>query len=361
MAETGSEATTVPRASGSTVPRDAESTAYRASGFEVRWYRVPLDREKMRELARRTDGEGLLQSLGFLLLLAVTGTAAWLAWGRLPWYLVALILFVHGTFFAFLLNGFHELVHGTVFKTKALNAIFLRIYSFLSWNSHIAFRASHTRHHLNTLHPPYDLEVVLPIQLKPAGFLLAAIVDVVGIYGVIRDSILLSFGVVRGEWQLHLFPPSDKAARRPLVQWARLMLLGQALIIVVSAVTGLWQLAVIVSAARFYGGWLQWLCNNTQHVGLQDNVEDFRLCCRTVKLNPFVQFLYFHMNHHVEHHMYASIPCYHLGRLRRELLPALPPARWLIPAWVEIIGILRRQKKEPGYRYVVPLPSPAAN
>jgi len=329
------------------------------SSFEVRWQRVPLDREKMRELARRTDGEGLLQCAGFLALLCASGAGAWLAWGRLPWYLVLPLLFLHGTFFAFLLNGFHELVHGTVFKTKALNAFFLRVYSFLSWNSHVGFRASHNRHHLNTLHPPYDLEVVLPVQLKPAGFLLAAVVDVVGIYGVIRDSILLSFGVVRGAWQLALFPPSDKAARRPLVRWARLMLLGHALIIGVSAATGLWQLAVIVSAARFYGGWLQWLCNNTQHIGLQDNVEDFRLCCRTVKLNPFVQFLYFHMNYHIEHHMYASVPCYHLGRLSRALAPAMPRARWLLPAWIEIIGIVRKQKRDPAYQHVVPLPSPA--
>jgi fatty acid desaturase len=331
-----------------------------AETVDIRWYRVPLDREKMRKLARRTDGEGLLQTLGFLLLLCASAAAAWLAWGRLPWWAVLILLFAHGTFFAFLLNGFHELVHGTVFKTKALNTIFLYIYSFFSWNSHVGFKASHNKHHLNTLHPPYDLEVVLPIQLKPAGFFLAAVIDVVGIYGVIRDTILLSFGVVRGEWQLALFPPSDEAARRPLVRWARIMLIGHVAIVAVSAVTGLWQLAVVTTFARFYGGWLQWICNNTQHVGLQDNVEDFRLCCRTVKLNPFVRFLYFHMNFHVEHHMYASIPCYHLGRLRKELIASMPRARWLIPARLEILGILRKQKQDPRYQYAVPLPAPIA-
>ena len=325
---------------------------------DIRWYRVPLDRERMRELARRSDLKGLLQALGFLLLLCASAAAAWLAWGRLPWWAVLILLFIHGTFFAFLLNGFHELVHGTVFKTKALNTVFLYVYSFLSWNSHVGFKASHNKHHLNTLHPPYDLEVVLPVQLKPAGFLLAAVIDVVGIYGVIRDTILLSFGVVRGEWQLALFPPSDRAARRPLVRWARIMFVGQLAIVAVSALTGLWQLAVVTTFARFYGGWLQWICNNTQHIGLQDNVNDFRLCCRTVKLNPFVRFLYFHMNFHVEHHMYASIPCYHLGRLRRELLPAMPRARGLIPSWLEILGILRKQRENPRFQYVVPLPTP---
>jgi fatty acid desaturase len=130
---------------------------------------------------------------------------------------------------------------------------------------------------------------------------------------------------------------------------------GHALIVAAAALLGLWQLAVIVSAARFYGMWLEWMCNITQHAGLQDNVEDFRLCCRSIKLNPFVQFLYFHMNYHTEHHMYASVPCYRLGRLSRALGTAMPPRRWLLSAWLDIARILRRQKREPGYQYVMPL------
>ena len=60
---------------------------------------------------------------------------------------------------------------------------------------------------------------------------------------------------------------------------------------------------VLITLAPFYGGGLQWLCNNTQHIGLQDDVPDFRLCCRTVILNPVVSFLYWRMNYHTEHHM----------------------------------------------------------
>jgi hypothetical protein len=43
---------------------------------------------------------------------------------------------------------------------------------------------------------------------------------------VIRDTILLAFGVVRGSGS-SLFA-TGQAARRPLVRWARLVLLGQA-------------------------------------------------------------------------------------------------------------------------------------
>ena len=41
---------------------------------------------------------------------------------------------------------------------------------------------------------------------------------------------------------------------------------------------------------RIYGGWLRYLCNGTQHAGLQDDVPDFRLCTRTVLLNPLHAF-----------------------------------------------------------------------
>jgi len=324
--------------------------------FEVRWYRTPLQKETLRSLTRRTDFEGFLQVVGFLLVIAATAAAVWIAWGRTPWYVLTVLLILHGTCVAFTLNGFHELIHGTVFKTKWLNALFLRVYSFISWNNHVAFRASHNKHHLNTLHPPHDLEVVLPIQLTPAGFLLTAVIDFIGLYGVFRDMAVLSLGIVRGKWQLILFPPSNRKGRHRLIWNARLTLLGHAAIIAVSAVTGFWQLAVVTSFARFYAGGLQWLCNTTQHIGLQDNVADFRLCCRTIRLNPVLQFLYFHMNFHTEHHMYASVPCYHLARLRREILRDMPPAPRLLPAWGQILGILGRQKRDPAYQYVMPLP-----
>ena len=153
---------------------------------EIRWLRVPVDKEILRALTRRTDWEGFLQVVPFLAIISITGGVTWLAWGRQPWFVVVPLLFLHGTCSCFMLNGFHELVHGTVFKTRALNSLFLWMFSFLGWSNPVAFRASHMKHHLNTLHPPYDLEVVLPIQLTPAGFLLSGFVDLIGLFGI-RD------------------------------------------------------------------------------------------------------------------------------------------------------------------------------
>jgi fatty acid desaturase len=96
-------------------------------------------------------------------------------------------------------------------------------------------------------------------------------------------------------------------------------------------------------------------------VGLQDNVNDFRLCTRTFLVNPFVQFLYWHMNYHIEHHMYAAVPCYKLGKLHRAIQHDLPPTPvGIIATWQEIIPIVNKQNVDPTYQYVPPVPSPAA-
>ena len=90
-------------------------------------------------------------------------------------------------------------------------------------------------------------------------------------------------------------------------------------------------------------------------------MTDFRLCTRTVILSPFVRFLYWHMNYHIEHHMYAAVPCYNLGKLHQQIsydLPACP--RGLVAAWKEIISTLRRQKSDPAYQRVPELPPPLA-
>jgi len=165
---------------------------------------------------------------------------------------------------------------------------------------------------------------------------------------------------VRTEWEHTLFPDKDTGARRYLARWSRIVLLGHLAIIVASFVTGHWLIAVVVSFARFYAGGFQWIINITQHIGLQDNVPDFRLCCRTIKLNPFVTFLYFRMNWHTEHHMYAAVPCYNLTKLRKVIDREMPPySPGLLAAWREIFSIFKLQAANPSYQHVNQIPETA--
>ena len=322
----------------------------------VPWHRVPVEKEALRRLTHRSDLRGLLYVLPHLALVACTAAAAFLALRWWPWWTLLPILFVHGSAWAFLANGFHELTHGTMFRTKALNAFFLRLYAFLTWNSHVFYRASHTRHHLYTLHPPDDSEVILPMRLTLAGFLGSAVVDPVGLVLSVAGTVRLAFGRLSGDWENALFPASMPRERRRLFGWARITLAGHALIITVSILTGWWLAAVLFSAANGLGRWVFFLNTYAQHTGLQDDVNDFRLCTRTILHNPVLSYLYFQMNYHAEHHMYASVPCYNLPRLRRAIQHDMPAAKGMIGSWREIIGILRRQKQEPGYQYQLPLP-----
>ncbi len=348
------------RQRGKLMPADAPTQNDR-SPVKIVWYRVPLTRAELNRLNQRSDWLGALQVVGHLALILLTGLAAWFAAPRVPLFALLLILFAHGTFYVFLFNGSHELIHNTVFKTRSLNVLFTRIFSFLVWRNHHMFATSHVEHHKYTLHPPDDLEVELPMELTLPGFLKNAVVNPWNLFDTLKMTIRHSLGRLEGEWEHALFPPEATQKRRRLFVWARLLLAGHGLILAVSLYFGWWLIPVLTTFAPFYGGWLRYLCNNLQHAGLQDNVPDFRLCCRTVYLNPFTSFLYWNMNYHTEHHMYAGVPCYNLPKLHRLIKQDMPECkRGLLPAWVEIIRIMRKQKTDPAYQYVPELPTHAS-
>jgi len=70
-----------------------------------------------------------------------------------------------------------------------------------------------------------------------------------------------------------------------------------------------------------------------------------------------VRFLYWHMNYHIEHHMYAAVPCYNLKKLHEQIKPDLPPSPvGLVQTWKIIIDLMKKQKADPSYQFVAQLP-----
>ncbi len=333
--------------------------ATKSSNRSIAWYRTPVEREVMQALNKRSDWKAFLQTGAHISLIVLTGAVAWQVQDRL--YLLLPVLWLYGTFYVFLLNATHELSHNSVFKTRFLNDIFLRLFCFLGWRSYVMFWSSHAEHHKYTLHQPDDLEVVLPRALTLGEFLRTAFVDPWTFFATMKKTVELSMGRVSGEWEEYLIEMADEDKRHRLVNWARIQLVGHAVIVGVSVYFELWLLPVLTTFGVFYGGWLRFLCNNTQHTGLRDDVPDFRQCSRTVILNPFFRFLYWHMNYHIEHHMYAAVPCYNLGRLHEAIKHDLPESpRGLMAAWKEIIAIVKRQRLEPEYQYIPEMPQPVA-
>ncbi len=342
--------------------------------IRINWYRCKIDKGVLSELMRKSDARAFAQVIPQLLLFAATGTLAYLAFCRVhttnwPWSLplLLLVLFVHGTCsrFFFGIAG-HELAHKTPFRTQALNDLFLKVFSFLSWFDFVGYRVSHVKHHQATVHADEDGEVVLPQGLDWHGLkfiLMELTVNPVKVFQVIRSMVCAAWGDVsqdgffKGAWLARILPASNKELRREHRNWARTVVLGQAGLAVLFAATGHWFLIVIVNLGCHYCDWLQLLCAAPQHIGLSPNVPDFRLCTRTYTCSWFPAFLYWNMQYHVEHHMFPAVPFYHLPQLRQAIEHDLPPApQGLWATWKEILPIMKRQQVDPNYVFVPRLP-----
>ena len=348
--------------------------------MRVRWYRSPIDPATLRRLMQRSDLRGAFQALGHLGLAAATGVLTYYLFAQRLWVAFALALLFHGGVTSFFSSGCHELDHGTVFKTKWLNRLFLHVYSFLAWFNPHDYALSHTYHHRYTLHPDGDREVVLPKtpSLRVLYLLQLCTISIAGGFeskGLIpllrsvggtalgifprpkKDSAPEATGAMGEEWvgALYAAHPEERAKS---VRWARLTLGGHALVIIAGVASGLWLLPLLVSFPLVFGNVWRYFVGAPMHCGLRDNVPDFRKCVRSITLDPLSTFVYWRMNWHMEHHMYAGVPCYNLRRLSRAIAADLPRPRTLLGAWREMRATWKRQQVEPGYQYDTPVPAP---
>jgi fatty acid desaturase len=345
--------------------------------MRVRWYRSPIDPTVLRGLMQRSDLKGWFQSVGPLLLLAASGLLTWHLFARQVWLGFAAALFLHGTMGSIYAAANHELTHGTVFRTKALNQGFKRFYALLTWFNFYDYAMSHTYHHRYTLHPNGDREEVLPrsptfrffflVQILTLNFTggphTAGLIPVIG-YTVKRALNRAGTGNRNGlaspkeEWLAAVYAGHPDELRKS-VRWARLILLCHALLLAVSITFQLWLLPVLVSLPIFIANFWRYVTHLPMHCGLRTNVADFRKCVRSIKLDPLSTFLYWRMNWHMEHHMYAGVPCYNLRRLGKVIAADTPEPKSLFAAWREMRATWRRQQVEPDYQYDVPLPDTA--
>ena len=340
----------------------------------INWYRCKVDRAVMSELMRKSDAKAFRHVLLQLGLYTCTAILAFLAFKNihaanwmwtLPLFL--LILFVHGTCTSFWAgDAGHELTHKTPFKTQFWNDFFLSIYSFLGWFDPIGYRLSHSKHHQFTTHNDLDGEVVLPQTLDIKGiywFFKALAFDPLNIWRVLNRWTRAAFGDSTSssffgpEWMAKLIPKDNEKLRRSHRNWARVVVLGHLALATLFIATGNWILVIIINFGGLLCPWLVILCNYPQHIGLSPNTPDFRLCCRTYTCSPLIAFLYWNMQYHIEHHMFPSVPFYNLPRLRKAIEHDLPPApHGLWATWREMWPIMQRQRIDPTYSYVPPLP-----
>jgi fatty acid desaturase len=341
------------------------------------WYRSKLPPARFRELSRRSDRKGWAQAGGHFALFCLTGAAVYVTWAEGMWALFLVALFLHGTFASFFRGtAVHELGHGTVFETRWLNRLFLYLFSMISWWNPFDYAASHTYHHRYTLHPEGDREVLLPIHpnvgrtflvqmftlnlLTQPGrtFGKGGVLSTVWMTALDAMGRLPSTEVPANEWlsALHEDQPEQ---HRHSIWWSRAQLAFHGAVLLVAHVSGLWVLPLIITLPSYVANWLSYFVGLTQHCGLTESVDDFRKNTRSIRLPKFVEFLYWHMNWHTEHHMFAGIPCYNLPALAAEIKDDMPEPRSLRGAWREMLETWERQKCDPDYAFDTPLPPTA--
>ena len=162
--------------------------------------------------------------------------------------------------------------HGSVFKTKTLNAIFLRIYSIVSWHNFHEYAVSHTYHHRYTLHEDGDREVVLPLEIlikKPLYLLQILTINFTGgpvtsgLIPVVKGTFETAFGgygesVISKEWSTALYA-SHPHEREPAVRWARSIIAFHLVVFILAISSDLWILPFVLSFQQFTANWLRYL------------------------------------------------------------------------------------------------------
>ncbi|WP_199616193.1 fatty acid desaturase family protein [Paenibacillus alkalitolerans] len=317
------------------------------------WYTCPIPRQRLKQLMKRKDGPAIRDTFIWFGSLIAAGILAYYSWGTW-WAIPAFALY--GILYATPADSrWHECGHGTAFKTQWMNEVIYQISSFMVLRSATPWRWSHTRHHTDTIIVGRDPEIVA--ERPPIWRII--LMELFHLYGGPREIVRFALhcaGKLDAEEKEYI-PESEHAKT---FREARIYLLIFVSVIAACVYTGSILPAMFIILPAFYGFIVVLLFGMTQHLGLKEDVLDHRLNSRTIYMNPVLRFLYWNMNYHVEHHMFPMVPYHALPQLHEEVksdCPAANPSLW--SALKEVYGALRKQKDDPSYAIVRPLPSTA--
>ena len=317
---------------------------------EAQWYRPPIDPDRLHKLTARTNRRAAVDTVLWLGLLTGAGVLAWLAVGS--WWAVPAFAAYGALYGGASDSRWHEMGHGTAFRTRWLNDAVYYLASFMMLREPTLWRWSHARHHTDTIVVGRDPEIAFP---RPTSRWMVA-ATFLGLRTAPSQAMRIfrhAAGRLDGDVK-DFVPRSD---------WRRVVWEARAFAAVLVG-AGAWSLAawtavplLYVGLPSLYGFWLVVFFGLTQHAGLQEDVLDHRLNTRTVYMNPVFRFLYSNMNYHVEHHMFPTVPYHALPALHAEVGQHLaPPLPNTAAAYREILGSLARQARDPAYDLDRPIP-----
>ena len=318
---------------------EADSLAKRDGLANPRWFRPDVDPIAIRELMQKSDVIALRDTLiwlGIMCLSACFAIALWPSWWSVPFWLIYGVLYGSASD-----SRWHECGHKTAFKTPWMNTVVYHIASFMIMRNPITWKASHVRHHTDTVVLGRDPEIVAmrPPDLLRISLLFLGIIDV---YSAVKRMFVHASGHIDPEEEMYVAPKDHYKVFRI----ARIWLALYALTIVICFLSGSILPLMLVGLPRLFGSWHYVMTGLLQHLGLAENVSDHRLNTRTVLMNPISRFIYLNMNYHLEHHLFTMVPYYNLPKLHLLIKHDVPPPEPSIPAaFMRLLPVLVKQLK----------------
>ena len=234
----------------------------------------------LEELTRRSDFPALWHVLGWLALIAASGTIAYLLWPT--WWAVP-AFFVYSTLLVGSADArWHECGHRTAFKTEWLSDVVYQFTSFNLLREPVTWRWSHARHHTDSIIVGRDAEILTqrPPSFVQLGLLVFNLLQLNprGGPGTLRNTLTHAIG-------RKILPESDFV---PESAWPKVFLVARvwvglwAAVIVLAVASGSILPLLYVGAPSFIGFWLLVFFTLPLHATLAEDVLDHRLSARTV-------------------------------------------------------------------------------
>ncbi len=265
-----------------------------------------IDRKDQRAYMARTNRQGLIYLAGHFSALGATGYLVYLSIGT-GWIVPAVL--AHGFVMAFLFAPAHECSHRTPFRTRWLNETVYWVIAFIYGVPPTFFRYSHATHHTYTQMRGRDPDMVLPLQSTIWDY-----VHYVSALPFWRRNIMWFVRQIFG-----FIDPSERYflpdAALPRVYWeARLFVALYAAIAMLALYTGSIVPLVYWIIPRLVGEpFMRWI-RIAEHCECAEG-PDLRENTRTTKAPAWLNFLFWNMPYHAEHHLCPKVPFHALPRL----------------------------------------------
>ena len=318
-----------------------------------RWYKPKVDPQDIRVLMQKSDIIALKDTFIWFLGLGISGYLAVLLWPNvwsIPFWFIYGILYGSASD-----SRWHECGHRTAFKTDWMNNVVYQIASFMLIRNPVVWKASHVRHHTDTIIVGRDPEIV---AMRPPDLLRIAL----NLLGLIDTLTLLKRMALHVTGRLH----PDEAVFLRTEDQSSVFRLARIWLVIYLATTfaACWFQTILpfllIGLPRLYGAWHHVLTGLLQHLGLAENVTDHRLNTRSVLMNPISRFIYLNMNYHLEHHLFTMVPYYNLPKLHALIKNDVPlPEPSIFAAFKRLLPILVKQLKYENAVIIPTLPTGA--